>query len=144
MVYMELFPGITGLLGLSVHRGYGFCFPSPSEGCRDWFECKVLTRLKFLIKFQNTEQGEQILKYSIFPRSWSPVVGVHPAGTMLWASALRIWNIKMIFLLGIHISKSTQGTSSSVLLKPVPVGGRVSCWAHLRHFYKNFESKRRS
>lgn len=53
-------------------------------------------------------------------------------------------NIKVIFLLGSHISKSTQGASSSVLLKPVPVGGSISCWAHLCHFHKYIESKRRS
>ena len=49
----------------------------------------------------------------------------------------------MIFPLGSHVSKRTQGASSSILLKPVPVGGRVSHWSHLFHFHKGFESGRK-
>lgn len=143
VLYLELFPRASLDCWVILCVGaVGFLSLLLQKAARQRSKCKVLAKFKFLIKFQNTEQGVKILKYSIFPRSWSPVVGVHPGGTRLCASVLWTGNIKVIFPAWSQISKSTQGVSSLVLLKPI--GGRVSCWAHLCNFHKDFESKRRS
>lgn len=71
------------------------------------------------------------------------MAGVCPVGNCVVSFSSINWEHKVIFPLDGHIRKSTQGASSLVLLKPVPVSGRVSYWSHLCHFHKGFESGRK-